>query len=282
MTTEVEPTLATGSDSTLFISEDPTRIELTDADAGRTGRPRRGRYAGRHRRPRSFLREVPLFLLCGLVLVVLVKAFVVQAFYIPSGSMETTLLCNDRVLVNRLAYVVGEPARGDVIVFRNWEDVGEDVPSASVLTYVGRSLREAVPWPDRGGRSEDLIKRVIALPGETVEVRAVGAGDEARSIAVVDGTPLAEPYVFSDGHDPLSPFGPVVVPAGKYFVLGDHRNDSLDSRREADGLLVDMDAVVGKAFVRVWPPSRLGALRGPGGGPPALRPAAGRCVPGAG
>lgn len=280
MTSEAERTLVTDELGATPSEGDATRIDSSacspgDGSGGRGSRVRVGKRAGKagkHRRRRSFIWEVMVLVPLGFLLVVLVRAFVIQPFYIPSGSMELTLKCNDRVLVNRLAYLFGDPARGDVIVFRNWDDVGEDVPSPSIAGYVGLSLREGIPLLGSGRKSDDLIKRIVALPGETVEVRSVGEGDEATSVAYVDGRQIDEPYVFLNGHDPLSPYGPVVVPEGKYFVMGDHRNNSRDSRRQEDGLFVDRDAVIGKAFVRAWPLSRFGSLDGPAEDPDAMRP----------
>ncbi len=224
--------------------EDGTPGGTTTAAVTPAGSERRDRRAER----RSFLKELPFLVLLGFGIVVLVKAFLLQAFYIPSGSMEKTLLINDRVLVFRQSYLFNGPRRGDVIVFRNWDDTGADTPSPSVLTYVGRSLKDGIGLGSRG-RGEDLIKRVIGLPGETVEVKG--------SIAYVDGRKLKEPYVWVDGPDMQANFGPLVVPKGHYFVMGDHRNNSSDSRAHFP---IDRDAIVGKAFVRIWPPSRIGGL----------------------
>lgn len=238
---------------TLHAPPDPTHAEHGRQPQGHA-RSKGGRHAQRD--PRSgmggFLRELPFLLVIGFGIVVLAKAFVVQAFYIPSGSMEDTLHVNDRVLVNRQSYLFGEPQRGDVVVFRNWDDVGQDVPPSSVWQYVGRSLREGIGFGSGG--KQDLIKRVVGLPGDTVEVR--------DSHVIVNGVLQDEPYVFIDGPDPLANMAPQVVPDGHYFVLGDHRNNSADSR--AGGVrFVDEDVIVGRAFLRVWPFDRIGGLGGP-------------------
>ncbi|MFN8104728.1 MAG: signal peptidase I [Acidimicrobiia bacterium] len=251
--------------STLAEQGLPTVVEPTDqhpdaapAHAHERGRGRARPKGGRHaqRDPRAgmggFLRELPFLIIIGFGIVVLAKAFLVQAFYIPSGSMEETLHVNDRVLVNRQAYLFGGPQRGDVVVFRNWDDVGADVPPPSAIQYVGRSLREGIGLGSGG--KQDLIKRVVGLPGDTVEVR--------DSRAVVNGLRLEEPYVFIDGPDPLANMPPEVVPEGHYLVLGDHRNNSADSR--AGGVrFVDEDVIVGRAFLRIWPLGRVGGLGGP-------------------
>ncbi|HWO71739.1 MAG TPA: signal peptidase I [Actinomycetota bacterium] len=190
-----------------------------------------------------FLRELPGLVLLALLLALLLKSFVVQAFYIPSGSMEPTLFPGDRVLVNRLAYRFGDPARGDVIVF----DTGGAEEDRGV---VGRFLR----WLSEGlgvarPTHEDYIKRVIGLPGEVVEIR--------RGVVYVDGEPIPEPWLA--GRADRRSFAPVEVPEGMLYVLGDNRLHSGDSRF---GLgFVPIDRVVGKAFLVVWPPSRVGWIR---------------------
>lgn len=218
------------------------------------GAPRDGKH--KHAKKGSFLGELPFLVLIGVVIVVVFRAFLVQAFYIPSGSMEVTLLCNDRVLVNRQAYTFGPPDRGDVIVFRNWNDVGQDVPTPSFWKYLTDSLKEGLPFWGDDGKSDDLIKRVVGVPGDTLQVKG--------SRVYINGKKLDEPYVFIDGPDGNANFGPVEVPSGHVFVMGDHRNDSQDSR--AGSRFVDFDAIVGKAFVRIWPVSRMGGLRGPPSG----------------
>lgn len=242
---------------TLYEPERPTVVAPGTHGRDRADervRAKGGRHAQRdpHTGVGGFLRELPFLLIIGFGIVVLAKAFVVQAFYIPSGSMEDTLHVNDRVLVSRQAYLFGRPQRGDVIVFRNWDDVGQDVPAPSALQYVGRSLREGIGLGSGG--KQDLIKRVIGLPGDTVEVR--------DSKVIVNGMRLDEPYVFIDGVDALANMAPQQVPDGEYFVLGDHRNNSADSRA-GGARFVDEDAIVGRAFLRVWPFGRVGGLGGP-------------------
>lgn len=158
----------------------------------------------------------------SLLVAILVKTFLLQAFYIPSASMEPTLHPQDRVLVNKLSYELHDVNRGDLIVFGHPEEVsGED--------------------------TQDLIKRVIGLPGETVELR--------ENSVLIDGQPLDEPYL-PEGTT-FSDFGPVQVPEGHVFVLGDNRAASRDSRVFDS---VPIDDIVGRAFFRIWPPSRIGFL----------------------
>lgn len=159
-------------------------------------------------------------LLGALLVAFLVKSFLLQAFYIPSASMSPTLKVHDRVLVNKLSYDFHDVNRGDVIVFESPPGGDTDV--------------------------KDLIKRVIALPGETVE----GRDDKV----FIDGQPLDEPYTHGLT---TSPFPAQTVPAGHYWMMGDNRPNSRDSRYFGP---IDQSSVVGRAFVKVWPLGALGLL----------------------
>jgi signal peptidase I len=191
-----------------------------------------------------FLREFGILTLAALVIAVIIKTFLIQAFYIPSGSMEPTLMPNDRILVNRLAYRFGDIERGDIIVF------ADPTPSnqnrgvvGSIAHWIGEGVGVVRPADD------DFIKRVIALPGETWEMR--------DGITYIDGRKLDEPYVNQADLDTRS-FGPETVPDGMLFVMGDNRNHSGDSRFPPPGGLgyIPIDRVIGQAFVIIWPPSR--------------------------
>ena len=182
----------------------------------------------------------------ALAVAILIKSFLVQAFYIPSESMVPTLHRGDRVLVNKLAYLGGHIGRTDVIVFANRNGAPEPDrgPLSAFLHWLGEGLGVARP------ASEDYIKRVIGLPGETVEIHD-------RTV-YVDGRPLAEPYLTEEARGCNRDFGPVTVPPDSLFVLGDNRCNSADSRF---GLgFVPVDAVVGRAFLIVWPPADVGGL----------------------
>jgi signal peptidase I len=188
---------------------------------------------------RSFLRELPILFIVALAVAIVLKTFVVQAFFIPSGSMEPTLEPGDRVLVQKVVY---GPDRGDVIVFSDPQ--GRPGPDRGIVGGFVHWLSSTlgIERPEH----EDFIKRVIGLPGETVELR------DGRLF--VDGVRIREPYL--KGAVDTRDYGPVKVPQGALFVLGDNRLNSNDSRF---GLgFVPVDKVVGRAFAIVWPPSRFG------------------------
>jgi signal peptidase I len=188
---------------------------------------------------RSFLRELPILFIVALAVAIVLKTFVVQAFFIPSGSMEPTLEPGDRVLVQKVVY---GPDRGDVIVFS--DPRGRPGPDRGIVGGFVHWLSSTlgIERPEH----EDFIKRVIGLPGETVELR------DGRLF--VDGVRIREPYL--KGAVDTRDYGPVRVPEGALFVLGDNRLNSNDSRF---GLgFVPVDKVVGRAFAIVWPPSRVG------------------------
>jgi signal peptidase I len=206
-----------------------------------------------------FWQELPLLLLIALCLALLIKTFLVQAFFIPSGSMENTLRIRDRVLVNKLVYDVRDPVRGEVIVFRgtySWDPEPGTVqaPTGTVgrLTH-GLGELVGVAQPDE----RDFVKRVIGLPGDTVKCC------DARGRVTVNDVPLDEPYVFDNTPADQRPFGPVNVPAGRLFVMGDHRHVSADSRQYLQDRwqgTVPIDQVIGRAFVKVWPTEHWGLL----------------------
>jgi signal peptidase I len=193
------------------------------------------------RRHGGIAREGVLLVVMAVVLAVFLRTFVAQAFSIPSESMEPQLDVGDRVVVSRLAYHLHDPNRGDVIVF----DKPGQVDHRSFFRRGAEVVLESVGL--RQASTEEYIKRVIGLPGETVQ--GVDGG------VVVDGQPVVEPYL-PEG-TVTSDFGPVVVPEGELFVMGDNRTNSEDSRFIGT---IPIDTVVGRAFVRLWPPGRTAFL----------------------
>lgn len=193
----------------------------------------------RTRARRSFWRELPVLVLIALVVAVLIKTFLFQAFFIESGSMTETLLEGDRVMVNKLSYRFGDPDVGDVIVFDPPPSEGE-VRDENLAQSVLRNIAESVGLSQP---SSEFIKRVIAVEGQTIEIQ--------DSVVLIDGEPLDEPYVREGSV--MADFAPLTVPDNELFVMGDNRNQSRDSR--FFGTIPEGD-VVGRAFVTVWPPSR--------------------------
>ena len=207
----------------------------------------------------SFLRELPFLILIALVLALLIKTFLVQAFFIPSGSMQNTLQIGDRVLVNKLVYRIRDVHRGEIIVFRgptSWQDNPEfttSEPSNPISKFfhdIGSALGVAAP------SSKDFIKRVIGVAGDHVVCC------DPQGHVTVNGHPLTEPYRYP-GAKPSDTNFDVTVPKGRLWVMGDHRNMSADSRAHiSDGEdgTVPTGNVIGRAFIRVWPPSDWGTL----------------------
>jgi signal peptidase I len=176
----------------------------------------------RRRRARRKALEWPFLIVFAVVSAFLIRQYVVQTFYIPSASMHETLIEGDRVLVNKVGYHLHDIHRGDVVVFRK--------------------------PPNLNVSEDDLIKRVVALPGETVE----GRGGKVY----VNGAPLDEPYVEPLCHG-TGEFPKVTVPAGTLWMMGDNRCNSSDSRVFGP---IDEHLVVGRAFVIAWPFDRLSWL----------------------
>ncbi len=192
-------------------------------------------------RPRRLWIEFPILVISALLIAVFIKTFLFQAFWIPSSSMENTLEVYDRVLVNKLSYRFGDINRGDVVVF----DDPNGVPTEeSVVASVFRNLRESVGLSTP---KSEFIKRVVGIGGDTVEIR--------DGELLVNGEPVDEPYLHP--RTDMPDFGPESVPEGSIFVMGDNRNASQDSRVFGS---VSEDAVVGEAFVIIWPIDRWGGL----------------------
>lgn len=174
----------------------------------------------------------------AVIIVLLVKAFVVNPYRIPSSSMEPTLHCargsagceagiSDRVLANRFIYHFTSPKRGDIIVFKT--------PPAAA---------------DQCGAGGTFVKRLIGLPGETIEMRLI-RGD---GYVFINGQQLEEPYIETQRRQVSTEYGPTTIPQGEYFMMGDNREQSCDSREWGT---VPRGNLIGKVFMTYWPPTRI-------------------------
>ena len=208
----------------------------------------------------SFVREMVIVVVLAMVLSFIVKTWLLQAFYIPSQSMENTLIKNDRVIVSKLTPGPFDLKRGDIIVFEdpdNWladlpKPAADNSPLHKALVFVGLVPDDA---------ENHLIKRVIGLPGDHVQ-------SDGKGKLKINGVAIDESSYIKPGDQPSEghPFD-IVVPAGKVWAMGDHRSDSADSRFHDDGTgktgSVPIDDIVGRAVVIVWPLDRAGWLSNP-------------------
>jgi signal peptidase I len=220
-----------------------------DAKTASGGRKPAGR---RGRRKRSFWREFPILVAVALLLAVVIKTYAIQAFFIPSGSMENTLEINDRVLVNKLVYDVRSIHRGDIVVF-NGDGSWDPGTAPRDTNFVVKFAQGFASMFGFGHPGDILIKRVIGLPGDKV------ACCDARGRVTVNGVPLTERSYLYPGDDPSEIRFNVVVPPGRLWVMGDHRLISDDSRNhlgQPGGGTIPENAVIGRAFVIIWPISR--------------------------
>jgi len=229
-----------------------------DTEAGHQGR-----------RNRSFWRELPLLVIVALVIALVVKTFVVQAFFIPSSSMENTLDIGDKVLVNKVVYHFRSIQPGDIIVFNgdgSWEPepaAGKPSSDPVVRLYdvtLGRLFQSILGLFGTAPGQTDFIKRVIGVPGDHV------ACCNATGDVTVDGVALHEGSYLYPGNAPSTQRFSITVPPGRLWVMGDHRGVSWDSRGHmqdpGDGTIPE-NMVVGRAFMIVWPPSRWRILQIP-------------------
>jgi signal peptidase I len=237
----------------------PAAAESVPAGSGSAGPGAAGsagagsRRRKRTGRKRSFWRELPILVAIALLLAVVIKTFAIQAFWIPSGSMENTLEINDRVLVNKIIYHIRDIHRGDIVVFNgdgSW-DTAVPVPSnGNIFQQFGAGFASMFGF---GHPGDILIKRVIGLPGDQV------ACCNAQGRITVNGVPLIEQsYLYPGAAPSLIRFN-IKVPPGRLWVMGDNRFYSADSREhmgDPGGGTVPESAVVGRAFVIIWPPSR--------------------------
>ncbi|HET6878126.1 MAG TPA: signal peptidase I [Jatrophihabitans sp.] len=261
-----------------------TAKQSESAPVGWWQRRRQKKAAKPHRKAPWW--ELPALVVLAIGIAILVKTFVVQPFYIPSDSMEKTLHgcpgCHgDRILVNKPIYDLRAPHPGDIVVFHappGWNDEPITRPPSNPVLRVIRGFGQLIGFVPPDGQV--LVKRVIAVGGQTVK------GDPAGDVFISDSGPagpyrkLNEPYVYAPKIEgPQVAFGPVTVPKGRLWVMGDHRTDSADSRYHcipngpestADdkhcnpySSTVPIGDVIGKAFVIAWPPSRWRTLGTP-------------------
>jgi len=214
------------------------------SDGAAKGRPKR--------RQRSFWRELPILIAIALLLAVVIKTYAIQAFWIPSGSMENTLEINDRVLVNKIVYHTRDIHRGDIVVFNgdgSW-DPGTVPVSGNIFQQFAEGFASMFGF---GHPGDILIKRVIGIPGDRV------ACCDAEGRVTVNGVPLNEQsYLYPGSAPSLSRFN-IVVPPGRLWVMGDNRfysDDSRDHQNDPGGGTIPESAVIGRAFIIIWPLSR--------------------------
>jgi signal peptidase I len=203
----------------------------------------------------SLLRELPILVILALLVSLLIKSFLVQFFYIPSGSMENTLQIKDRVAVNRIPFIGNDISRGDVIVFRDpagWLPEASSVEENKVTNAIreGLVLVGVVPNPAK----QYLVKRVIGVAGDKVVAK--------DQVLTINGKPTNEPYIFA-GNTPSDTDFNITVPEGKVWVMGDHRGASGDSRVHQDDVnngMVPVERITGRVVATIWPLSRIGFI----------------------
>jgi signal peptidase I len=191
----------------------------------------RGKHKANRKR-NAWMVEIPILCLVAVLVAFGVRTFLLQTFYIPSGSMENTLLVGDRVLVNKISYRFRDPQRGEIVVFRP--------PSV---------------WKQGAPNEDDFIKRIIGAPGDHVVCC------DSKGRITVNGRALNEDYLYP-GNVPSQVRFDVIVPRKRYFMMGDHRGASADSRYHLDYYqgTIPRSALVGRAFAIYWPLNRIDTL----------------------
>ena len=211
--------------------------------------------AGRSKRKQlSFWQELPILVALAVVLAVLIKTFAFQAFVIPSESMESTILTHDRVMTNKLVYDFRDPHRGEVVVFErngDWPELSDTTVPTSAVARAVQKVGKFIGFVPSG---TDFIKRVVGLPGDTISCC------DAQHRMLVNGAPIDESAYVQGSSAQMGWTGPLVVPAGQLFVMGDNREHSSDARRFGT---VPIDKVVGRAVFVMWPQEHWKGLRVP-------------------
>jgi len=202
------------------------------------------------RKKGSLLRELPILVVVALVVSLFIKTFVVQFFYIPSGSMENTLQIKDRVAVNKVPFISRSINRGDVVVFRDPDDWLPEIVDYDTNKYVSKAKSALVavgvlPNPTK----QYLVKRVIGVEGDHI-VCCTKAGN-----LTINDVEVTEPYIYA-GNKPSEMKFDVTVPKGKLWVMGDHRGASADSRYHQEDInkgFVPISRVTGRVVGVIWP-----------------------------
>ena len=202
------------------------------------------------RKKGSLLRELPVLVVVALVVSLLIKTFVVQFFYIPSGSMENTLQIKDRVAVNKVPFISNSISRGDVVVFRDPDDWLPEIVDYDTNKYVSKAKSALVavgvlPNPAK----QYLVKRVVGVAGDHI-VCCTKSGK-----LTINDVEVTEPYIFA-GNKPSEMKFDVTVPEGKLWVMGDHRGASADSRYHQDDInkgFIPLSRVTGRVVAVIWP-----------------------------
>ncbi|MDL4774993.1 MULTISPECIES: signal peptidase I [Thermomonosporaceae] len=239
-----------------------------DADSGgqSDGPSPDGTSSGNGEKRRSFWKEMPVLIAVAVVLALVIKAFAVQAFYIPSGSMRGTLEINDRVLVSKIDYRVHDIRRGDIIVFNGVDSWTPEVPGQKPRNLFSKALHQVGGAFGVTSGETDFIKRVIARGGDRVSCAGSGAPVMVNGIALDERSYLLVDPVTHERSVPSVRKFSVVVPKGRLWVMGDNRGNSFDSRghtNDPGGGSIPEDKVIGRAFAVVWPLGHWKYLSGP-------------------
>ena len=211
------------------------------------------------RRKGSLLKEFPILVVVALIVSLLIKTFLVQFFYIPSGSMENTLQIKDRVAVNKIPLISRSIHRGDIVVFRdpaNWLSEPFTTESPFIVEKIREGLVAVGILPNPA--KQYLVKRVVGIGGD----RVICCSKNKK--LTINGKESTEPYIF-EGNDPSDMNFDVTVPTGKIWVMGDHRGASADSRYHQDDInkgMVPLNRVTGRVVAVIWPLKNLKIISG--------------------